>query len=107
MKTKDEIRRESWRRMNIIEEAYGGLYRLPNYVMTAYRLYSLLAHASIEQYWSAFGYMPIDTVEIADAKNEFNWGAITDFEREVIALLNEACRRFEARGREMLAVVAI
>lgn len=96
MNQREEIRIESRRRMAIIEESYGALYHLPNYVMATYRLYALLAEASIQRYVDSFGLLPIDVVEIGDAKSEFNWGDVTDFEREVILLLNEVCRRGES-----------
>lgn len=99
MHMKDEIRRESWKRMAIIEEAYGSLHRLPNYVMTAHRLYSVLYEASLERYFAAFGWLPIDQSEVGDAKSEFNWGDLTAFELEVITLVNEACRRMEEKSR--------
>lgn len=99
MQMKEEIRRESWKRMSIIEEAYGGMYRLPTYVMTAHRLYWLLHEASIQKYFDSFGWMPIDSSEIGDAKSEFNWGDLTAFELEVIALVNNACWRMEEKNR--------
>ena len=99
MQMRDEIRRESWKRMAIIEEAYGSLTRLPSYVMTAHRLYALLYEASLEKYFASFGWLPIDSSEVGDAKSEFNWGDLTAFELEVIALVNEACRRMEEKNR--------
>lgn len=95
----EEIRRESWKRMSIIEEAFGSLYHLPNRMMSAYRLYSLLYETSFERYFASYGYLPIDPSEVGDAKDELGWGDITDFELEVIALLNQACRRMEERSR--------
>lgn len=105
MHLKEEIRRESWKRMANIEEIYGDRY-LPSHVMSAYRLYHLFYEASIQKYFASYGYLPINVSEVGDAKAEFKWGDVTDFERDAINFLNEYCRRMEtSSSRTALQVV--
>ena len=101
MHTKEEIRRESWKRMSTIEEVYGSMYRLPSHVMAAYRLYSVLYEANLERYFANYGWLPIDPSEVREAKAEFKWGTdATSFELEIIDLVNATCLRNEEQSRQ-------
>ena len=90
---KSEIRHEAMRRMERIEEIYSNGLTVPPEVMSLYGMLTAVASDSIGRYFDNFGYREIDTGDINDAKQDLNWAPITDFEREVIALINEHCRQ--------------
>lgn len=58
-----------------------------------YRLLTALCHADLNQYYSAFGWTPINQTDAYDAKLELGWGELTSFEREVIAFVNTDIER--------------
>ncbi|MGE0632129.1 MAG: hypothetical protein AB7O96_06955 [Pseudobdellovibrionaceae bacterium] len=96
---KEQIKHVAYQRMHAIEELCGGGFVDPS-LQNFWRLNFLIAEG-FQSYFANFGFLEIDADEANDGKDQLDFGMLSPFEHEVIALLAERISMQETQQRQI------
>ena len=98
---KDDLRRKYGEILSRLESDFQ--YRdVPSDVMTYYRLVILIYRGSFGAYFNSFGWLDLCERDADQGKRALFGKALTQFECDVIMILNQKCREMESRASQKL-----
>lgn len=97
---REELQRRAYQRMAAIEDKFAG-HHVPAEIQQYWILQFAIAEG-LRSFMTTYGFR-LNVGDCNDGRQEMRWGPLSGFERDTIAILNEAVDHAEARfDRETL-----